>query len=147
MKHEQKGLRLIQVLFAATAVWDAGLGLVALFAPEWMFRTLQIPSPEDWGYVRFPGALLVIFAVMFVSIARDPAVKRGLIPYGIGLKWAYAGVVVSSWVTSGVADAWKPLALIDGVVGLLFLWAYVALVRFPIPNSSTGSRPQPARTP
>ena len=116
MRHEQKGLRLIQVLFALTAVWDAGLGLVALFAPMWMFQTLQIPFPEDWGYVRFPGALLIVFAAMFVSIARNPVGKRGLIPYGIALKWAYAGVVVSSWVTSGVSDAWKPLALLDGVV-------------------------------
>jgi len=144
MEDGRKGIRLIQVLFVATAIWDAGLGLVALFAPVWMFQTLQIPSPEDWGYVRFPGALLVIFAAMFVSIACNPVGRRGLILYGIALKWAYTGVVVSSWVTTGVSDAWKPFALLDGVVGLLFLWAYLALGKFPTSGGAQASGPQPA---
>jgi hypothetical protein len=143
----RKGVRLIQVLFAAMAIWDAGMGLVALFAPVWMFRSLQIPSPEDWGYVRFPGALLVIFAAMFASIACKPVARRGLMLYGVALKWAYAGVVVSSWVTTGVSDAWKPFAVFDGVVGLLFLWAYLSLGKLPASTSGQGSDAQPARIP
>jgi hypothetical protein len=81
------------------------------------------------GYVQFPAALLLIFALMFLAIARDPVGRRHLIPYGILLKVSYCGVVFFHWFTAGVPYMWKPFAVIDIVFLALFGWAYGSLRR------------------
>jgi hypothetical protein len=43
-------------------------------------------EPNHPAYVQFPAALLIIFVLMFVTIARDPARFRHLIPFGVLLK-------------------------------------------------------------
>jgi hypothetical protein len=118
---------MIFLLFAIAAAYDGLLGLVGLFGTEWFFRTVGVTPPNHPGYVQFPAALLVVFAIMFVAVARDPAKNRGLIPYGMLLKVSYSGVVIYHWVTAGLPWVWKPFAVVDDVFLLLFAWAYVRL--------------------
>ena len=118
---------LSRILFWLAALYDAVLGIAFLVAPWWVYQTCEVTPPNHWGYVQFPAALLLIFAVMFVAIARDPVGNRGLILYGIGLKVAYCAVTFGYWFGSGIPDMWKPFAIADVVMLVLFLWAYVAL--------------------
>ncbi len=115
---------MISLLFAVAALYDGALGLIALFAGVQLFQWFGVTPPNHWGYVQFPGALLVVFALMFVAIARDPAGNRGLIPYGMLLKVSYSGVVFFHWFTAGLPDMWKPFAVIDAAFFVLFAWAY-----------------------
>ena len=62
-------------------------------------------------------------------MARDPIRNRNLIPYGILLKFAYCGVVFPYWFTAGIPYMWKPLAVIDLVMAVLFVWAYAVVRR------------------
>jgi hypothetical protein len=117
----------IRGLFWLAALYDAVLGALFLVAPWWVFATVQVTAPNHWGYVQFPAALLIVFALMFVAIARDPARRRGLIPYGIGLKVAYCVVTIAHWAGTGIPDLWKPFVVVDAVMGVLFAWAYFAL--------------------
>ena len=64
---------------------------------------------------------------MFAAIARDPSGNRGLILYGVGLKVAYCAVVFAYWATRGVPDIWKPFAIIDLLMAVLFVGALVTL--------------------
>ena len=96
-------------------------------APGLLYRLGGVPPPNHWVYVQFPAALLLIFALMFVAIARDPIKNRGLIIYGFLLKLSYCGMVFWYWFTVGVPDLWKPFAVIDLVMGALFLWSYRVL--------------------
>jgi len=119
----------IRILFAVAALYDGLLGLLFLVAPLYPYQLFDVTPPNHVGYVQFPAALLVIFALMFARVALDPARHRELIPYGILLKVAYCGVSAWHWITAGIPDMWKPLTFVDLAMGLLFLWAYLALRR------------------
>jgi hypothetical protein len=118
---------MISLLFAVAAVYDGALGLIALLAGRQLFQWFGVTPPNHWGYVQFPGALLVVFALMFAAVAKDPVRNRGLIPYGMLLKVSYCGVVFFHWFAAGLPDMWKPFAIIDAAFLALFAWAYVSL--------------------
>jgi hypothetical protein len=119
----------IKALFLIAAIYDGVLGLVFLLVPGRMYDAFGVAPPNHWGYVHFPAALLVVFAVLFLAVARNPERNRNLIPYGILLKAAYCGVVFWHWAAQGIPTMWKPFAVSDLVFGLLFIWAYVDLRR------------------
>ncbi len=122
-----KCTRAITFLFAIAAIYDAALGLIFLFMPLSIFEWLQTPPPNHAGYVQFPAALLILFAIMFVRIAIAPAANRSLIFFAIGLKLSYCAVAGGHWLINDIPAMWKPMVLIDAVFLILFLWAYYAL--------------------
>jgi hypothetical protein len=119
--------RIISLVFGASGVYDAGLGLIFLLAPAAMFARFGVTPPNHWGYVQFGAAMLLIFGVMFLQVAWKPAPNRNLIPYGILLKVAYAGTVFGYWLTQGLPDMWKPFAVIDAIFAALFIWSWLQL--------------------
>jgi hypothetical protein len=116
-----------RILFVIAAIYDGVLGVVFLARPLLAFRLFDVTPPNHVGYVQFPAALLIVFALMFLAIARQPVDRRHLIPYGIGLKLAYCGVVFWHWSRTGIPDMWKPFALADLVFLALFAWAWAYL--------------------
>ncbi len=114
----------IRFLFIVAAAYDGVLGVVFLIAPNYPFALFGVTPPNHAGYVQFPAALLLVFALMFVAVARDPWGRRELIVYGILLKVSYCGVVGGHWATAGVPGMWKPFVIADLAMGLAFLWAY-----------------------
>jgi hypothetical protein len=115
---------LIALLFVVAALYDAVLGVAFLMAPAWVYRVAEVTPPNHWAYVQFPAALLVIFGLMFAAIAVGPYRNRNLIPYGILLKAAYCGIAFWYWSTEGIPGLWKPFAVIDLAMGVLFLASY-----------------------
>lgn len=117
----------ISLLFAVGAAYDAVLGVAFLCGAPWILSRFNIPPPNHYGYIHFPSALLIIFALMFAAIARDPVRNRNLIPYGILMKVAYAGVVFGYWFTAaGIPNLWKPFALCDAGFAILFAMAWMS---------------------
>ena len=43
------------------------LGLVFLLSPGWVFHAFAVTPPNHMGYVQFPAALLIVFAIMFAA--------------------------------------------------------------------------------
>ncbi len=126
----------ISLLFIVAAVYDAALGLLFLADPYYLFDLCDVTRPNHPGYVQFPALLLLIFALMFVVIAIRPVANRHLIAYGILLKLGYSGITSWYWVTSPselipnpLPLMWKPFVVIDLVMGVLFIWAYLSLRR------------------
>ena len=117
----------ISPLFWISAAYDGVLGILFLAAPGWLFDQLKIEPPNHMAYVQFSAALLIIFGLIFVTIARDPAKHRGQIVYGILLKVAYCGLAFYYWAAQGIPWIWKPFALIDLVMGILFVIAFTSL--------------------
>jgi hypothetical protein len=126
----------ICALFVLAAAYDGLLGLLFLFASDAVFRWANVTPPNHPGYVQFSAALLIVFAIMFAAIARNPLKNRDLIPYGILLKISYCGVVSFHWLTNGVPGMWKPFCVFDLVFLALFVWAWIALGR-----RETGNQP------
>lgn len=132
-----KSQRTISVLFIVAALYDGLLGVAFLFASGRLFEWYKVTPPNHPGYVQFPALLLLIFALMFLAVAWDPVRNRNLIPYGILLKAAYAGVVLYYWLTIDLPDMWKPFCIGDLTFLVLFAWAWVAI----------GGRAREPRTP
>jgi len=122
-----KVLRNVSMLFYVAALYDGVLGVAFLVAAPSLFEWVGVTPPNHFGYVQFPAALLIVFALMFVAIARNPAANRRLIPYGILLKISYCSVVFYHWFTTGIPYIWKPFAIADLVFLALFIWAYTEL--------------------
>lgn len=120
-------IRPIAALFLLVALYDGVLGLAFFAAPAALFRLADVPPPNHFGYVQFPALLLIVFALMFVAIARDPVANRGMIVYGILLKLSYSGLVFWYWFSTGIPGLWKPFAVIDLATALLFGWVYTTL--------------------
>jgi hypothetical protein len=118
------GKRVLAWLFAVAAVYDGLLGAAFLVACGRLFEWYAVTPPNHPGYVQFSAALLLVFAVMFAAIARQPVRNRGLIPYGILLKVSYCAVVFYHWFTTGIPNMWKPFAVVDFVFLILFVWAW-----------------------
>lgn len=114
-----------KTLFYVAAVYDGVLGLSFLFLWRWLFDFFGVTPVNHGGYVQFPGLLLIIFAFLFLRIARDPDANRDLIVYGIALKASYSGLVFWYQATAGVPAMWIPFAWLD----LVFLGLFVVARR------------------
>jgi hypothetical protein len=121
--------KLIGTLFWIAAAYDGVLGLAFLVAGPRIFGALAVTPPNHWGYLHFPAALLIVFAIMFVAIARRPALNRNLIPYGMLLKVSYCSVVAWHWIVADIPAMWKPFLFLDLGFLVLFGWAWSALGR------------------
>ena len=113
----------IAPVFLLSAAYDGLLGIAFLFFSGPIFQSAGVPLPH-LGYVQFGALVLLIFAAMFLRIARDPAGNRALIPYGAGLKAAYSGVVFGHQLAGGIPAMWLPWAWADLAFLVLFLVAW-----------------------
>jgi hypothetical protein len=114
----------VSPFFVVAALYDGVLGLLFLFCPLWAFETAGVTPPNHVGYVQFPALLLILFAILFATIARDPVGRRELIWYGVGLKTSYTGLIVWHASTGGIPSMWIPFAWADAVFLVLFLAAW-----------------------
>ena len=128
-----KNKPLISGIFYLTVVYDGILGIAFLFFAPAVFESFGVTPPNHYGYVHFPGALLLVFALLYLAIARDPIGNRNLMPYGMLLKVSYCCVAFYHWIASGIPNMWKPFAIIDLVFLALFLWAWQATRPEPTP--------------
>jgi hypothetical protein len=117
----------ISPLFWIAAAYDGVLGLLFLAAPGSVFERFNVPPPNHMAYVQFPAALLIIFALIFVAIARDPLANRSQMIYGILLKVAYFTISAYYWLATDIPIIWKPFVFCDLLMGILFIAAYLSV--------------------
>jgi uncharacterized membrane protein YfcA len=114
----------ISALFLVAAAYDGILGIAFLLLPGSLFEWFNVTPPNHPGYIEFPAMLLVVFAIMFGTIARNPVANRNLIPFGMLLKVSYCTVVFGYWLHGGIPDMWKPWAVADLAFLVLFYASY-----------------------
>jgi hypothetical protein len=132
---------MVRLLFVIAGLYDFVIGLAFLFFGAQLFDAAGVPQPKHWAYIEFGSLLLMIFGTMFLAIACDPAGKRNLIPYGIMLKLSYAGLATYYWTTTDIPMLFKPFAIIDAVMLVLFWMAYTSKLTSELIN---GDAPQSA---
>ena len=128
-------LTYVSWIFYAAGLYDGLLGMLAIFFSVKLFSFFHVTPPNHFGYVQFPGALLIVFAFMFFAIAQSPLEKRMLIPYGISLKISYVSVITWHWLFGIMPDMWKPFVICDIVFLALFIWAYFTSKRHAVHNN------------
>ena len=117
-------LSMVRLLFLIAGLYDFLIGLTFLIFGPQLFDTTGVPHPNHWAYIHFGSLLLIIFGTMFFAVAHDPVANRNLIPYGMLLKLSYTGLVTYYWVTTDCPLLFKPFAIIDALMFVLFLLAY-----------------------
>lgn len=117
----------IRWVFLIAGIYDFAIGMVFLCWGPQLFTWANVPHPNHWAYIQFGSLLLLIFGVMFLTIASAPRTHRNLIPFGILLKVAYIGIVGYYSFSDQVPLLFQPFALIDAVMFVLFILAYQAL--------------------
>jgi len=113
----------IKPFFVVAGLYDGILGLLFVLVPYQLFKAANVPPPNHVGYVQFPALLLIIFAIMFFNIARNPSANRSLILYGILLKISYSGVVLFHWMSVNIPTIWVVFAFFDLIFLVLFVVA------------------------
>ena len=118
-----------RLLFTVAGAYDFIIGAAFLgFGPQ-LFEATSVPQPNHWGYLQFGALMLMIFGLMFFAVASNPVANRNLIPYGILLKLSYVAIVTYYWVSTDVPLLFKPFAVIDAVMLVLFVIAYRGLAQ------------------
>jgi hypothetical protein len=114
----------VSLLFTVVAICEGLIGSAFLFAPGPVYRWTDMTPPNHWGYIQFPGVILITFALMFLSIADNPRERRALILYGIMFKVGYIFIVGCHWIGDGVPTLWLIFAGIDVLFVAAFIWAF-----------------------
>lgn len=122
-------LKWIKFLFLASGIYDAVLGSIFLLFGLEVFRQAGVTPPNHVGYIQFPAMLLILFGIMFLQIAGDPEKRREWIPFGMGLKFSYFGVVFWHEIHTGIPMLWIPFAWIDLCFFALFFVVWRQLCR------------------
>lgn len=125
----------IRILFAIAGAYDFIIGSAFLFSGVRLFDATGVPQPDHWAYIQFGSLMLMIFGTMFVTIALNPQTNRNLIPYGMLLKLAYVGLCSYYWFTTDCPTLFKPFAVIDLIMLVLF---YLAFVKLPTLSTAPG---------
>jgi hypothetical protein len=117
-------LLVTRIGFVIAGLYDFVIGLAFLFAGASIFEASGVPAPNHWAYIQFASLLLIVFGIMFFAIAADPIAHCNLIPFGMMLKLCYTGLVAYYWATADCPMLFKPFAIIDGIMFVLFWLAY-----------------------
>lgn len=121
----------IKIFFVIAALYDGLLGLAFVFFNSEIFNFYGVTPPNHAAYVQFPALLLLIFAAMFMRIAKDPVKNRSLIPYGMGLKASYCALAFGHQATQGIPSMWIPWAWADLAFLVLFTLTWLHLGKRP----------------
>lgn len=121
----------VRAIFAVAGVYDLALGAAFLFFGPQVYATFGVAPPNHWGYVQFGALVLAVFGGMFFFVAGDPVRHRNLMPCGMALKISYTGLVSYYWVAGECPLMFKPFAVADGIMLVLFLMAYRQTPRMP----------------
>jgi hypothetical protein len=117
-------LRWIRILFVSAGIYDGLLGMAFVVAPRTIFQSMNVAPPNHIAYVQFPAMLLIVFATMYFMVAARPVERRDLVPFGMGLKFAYCVLAFWYMATEGIPTMWVPWAWVDLVYLLLFALAW-----------------------
>ncbi len=115
-------MRFVRIIFVAAAAWGFLALIPGLFAPA---------GPQPEYYYGFIG-LALVFQLVFVMIAFDPARYRALIPVAILEKLSFFLPVTILYTQGRVATGSVFYgAMVDGLLMLLFALAWYLARREP----------------
>lgn len=122
---ETMGVSEVRTLFFLAGLYDFLIGLGFFAAGAKIFDLTGVTHPNHWAYVQFAALILMVFGLMFFTIAINPIAHRNLMPFGMLLKICYSGLVLYYWVFEDCPFLFKPFAIIDLVMLALFLTAFL----------------------
>lgn len=113
-------MRAARLVFGSAGIYGLIVLLPLFFAAP---RLVPAPNrPED--YYGFLGAAAVM-QLVYLTIARDPARFRPLMPVGVLAKAVFFLTILILWLQGRAAAPAMALASVDMAIGLAFAWAWL----------------------
>lgn len=100
-------------LFIFAGLCDGALGALFLLVPAQLFSLMNAELPGQMGYLQVLALMLLVFALMYFNVAKDPVSNRNLIFYGILLKLSFCLVVFYNLFKGGLPGVWLFFAIFD----------------------------------
>ena len=112
-------MRTARFVFGVAGIYGLVVLLPLFFAAPW----LEPPPNRPEDYYGFLGAASVM-QLVYLTIARDPARYRPLMPVAALAKTVFFVTILILWRQDRAADSAMMLATVDMVLGLGFLVAW-----------------------
>ena len=109
-----------KLLFAAAGVFNFAVGLPLLLAPA-QGVAMGVAPPSSMLFVQLSGALIVMFGVSYLMVARDLALRPLVWLGAIGKLLAF-GLLTLYWQRGEVPDTPFVLGFGDLIFAMAFLW-------------------------
>jgi hypothetical protein len=117
-------MRLARIVFIGAGIW----GIAVLMPLYWLVDITgrHYPAPADYPqfFYGFVGVALV-WQIMFLLIGSDPVRYRTLMILAMLEKFSYVATLAVLYARSGLSSLDLQPALPDGLLGLLFVVAFV----------------------
>lgn len=121
-------MRFARIVFVGAGIW--GIGVLIPFS--WLVDVTgrRYPAPVEYPHF-FYGFLVVAFAwqIAFLIIGSDPLRYRSLMIPGILEKLGYVATLAALYSQGRIAVADAQAAIPDGLLGLLFIAAFLKTKR------------------
>lgn len=116
-------MRFAKRVFQIAGIYGLIVMLPQYFSESWTNQNLPPAITHPENYYGFVG-VTVVFQLIFLVISTDPARYRPLMPIAFLEKASFL-IAIAVLVALGRTSTFMvPFALIDGVLGMLFLLAY-----------------------
>jgi hypothetical protein len=115
--------------FAKIVFWVAGIWGVVILTP--LFFMFDRIGRQDPPAITHPGfyygfaTVALVFQFVFLAIARDPVRFRPMMILAVFEKFSYVTVLISLYLQRRMHAADLVFAGTDGLLGLLFVVAFV----------------------
>ncbi len=123
-------MKFAKIVFLVGGIYGL-LVVTPLYALQSFIEKIMPPlvsHPEF--YYGFVGAV-VVWHVLFVVMSKDPARYRALMPVAALEKLAFGGPTLALCLTGSASKLWIPGAIIDLILGALFIAAYFKVKEAP----------------
>lgn len=121
----QSEVKLSRIIFFVAAILGAIYGLLLLAMPEWQIALSQDPgAPDNPGWVRWSGAILIGMALAAWLAATQPQGQRALV---VGLALAFF-LVASSLLYSLISGEYQGASWFIGLPILISVALTVAMI-------------------
>lgn len=116
-------MKAARLIFLLAGLYGIGVLLPDYFTAKWLGEKMPPPITHPEFYYGFVGIALV-FQLIFLVIATNPAKYRALMPVCVLEKLSYAIPCAVLCAQGRLAPLMLPTAISDTILGILFVVAY-----------------------
>jgi hypothetical protein len=116
-------MKFSKIVFLIGGIYGLLVVTPQYFMEAWTGKTFPPPVNHPEYYYGFVGAV-VVWHVLFLVISRDPARYRAMMPVAALEKLAFGAPILVLYVQGRAAFALVSAAVIDLILGALFLLSY-----------------------
>lgn len=116
-----KNDKIVKLAYLIGGIYDLILGLGLVFFADFMIKMMDVSKPDKMIFVHLSGIFLIVIG--YFLLYSIPNVKYlAFIGFSSGvLRFSYASIVLFTYISIGIEDAYLLTALTDILTGLFLI--------------------------